>query len=148
MTLPPRPDRAERPAGCARCTLPCPDGRCSWCGHDAGDAVAAAELNERRARLVGLRADRRARRVWLAETATAPFGSCPACGQWGGAGLCEHCGFDQTDEAAVAALRSHRANRGIARLETRKARLLGPKGSCARCWLRLADPVCAWCGHD
>jgi len=62
--------------------------------------------------------------------------------------LCEHCGFDQTDEAAAAALRSHRTHGRAARLDTQKARLLGPKRDCDRCWLRLTGRLCSWCGHD
>lgn len=148
MTFGPRSDRGERPAACARCTLPSPPGACRWCAHDPADPAAAADLAERRARLLALRADRDARRAWLAETGAAPLGSCPACGQWGRFGLCEHCGFDQTDEVAVAALGAHRAARLGARRDRQAQVLLGPKGGCDRCWLTTTGPVCAWCGHD
>lgn len=140
--------RGDRSAPCARCTLPAQPGECGWCGHDPADPAASADLTERRGRLLAMRSDRRLRRLWLTEIGASPFGSCPACGQWGRFGQCEHCGFDQTDTVAVDALGAHHAHRRTARSDRRGEQLLGPKGTCDRCWLRPVGTVGVWCGHD
>lgn len=133
-------------ARCHRCTLPAHAARCPWCGHDATDPLLAAELADRRAELQSLRADGEARRAWLAEVGAASFVACPACGHWGRFGLCERCGFDQTDRTALDALDAYRT--GEARRVRQAEGLLGPRGACARCWLPVAGPICGWCGHD
>lgn len=148
-----RRDPAKRNTGrhpaCPRCTLPThPATPCPWCDHDQGDRRSAAELTERRAGLLALRSDGAARRRWLAESGREPFMSCPACGQWGRFGLCEHCNFDATDPVAVAALASHAEQRAVARAGRKAQRRLGSAGACPRCWLRSGDDRCGWCGHD
>ncbi|HVT76434.1 MAG TPA: voltage-gated chloride channel family protein [Acidimicrobiales bacterium] len=133
---------------CARCTLPSGDDLCRWCGHNPADLEAVSALDARRGALTELRRDRTARRKWLASEGRPPFLSCPACRQRTEAGLCEHCHFDTTDDAAIAALADAARERDAARATD--AYNLAPKRSCPRCWLPQTAPevACDWCGHD
>lgn len=75
--------------------------------------------------------------------------SCPGCRQRTGAGLCEHCHFDTTDEIAAAALAARRANRPTSELPA-GTRQPCPEGGLPALLAASGgvDEACLWCGHD
>ena len=171
-----RADANPAPRGaCRRCWIgpAAVEGPCRWCGHDPGDpgqAVAlAAERRSRweaRRRLAG---DRGARQQARAATGAGAFMTCLHCHQWGRAGLCEWCDFDNDDtvatEAVLAVMAARRSTRrrrwadvrlrlappsrrvpGVARGEG--ASPAGRFMTCPACHQWSTAGICEWCEFD
>lgn len=95
------------------------------------------------------------------EQANQKFMVCPDCGQWGQRGQCVWCGFQATDETALAALKSQRAlaadqRQQFLRLlwQPLKVSWLSSTASsakymvCPQCHQWGQRGVCQWCGFN
>jgi len=170
-----RGDANPAPKGaCPRCWLRpgATEEPCHWCRHYPSDpdqvaALAAARraAHDRRRRLASNRTARQAER---AAVGTSAFMTCVHCRQWGRAGLCEWCDFDNDDavavgaNAAAAAFRRAARQRRLADLRARmappsrrRAGLPAAKGleptrfmTCPACHQWSTAPVCEWCDFD